>query len=197
MLLSDGYTDLPPGKIANVATCLEMRERPALRAQAPGIRCSLRRVTAPEPQWYRELFRRIGEPYLWFSRLVLQEEQLLAAIRDPAIEIYTANCGAEDQGLLELDFRSAGDCELLYFGLTQELLGSGAGRWLMNRAIEIAWSHPIERFWVHTCTLDHPAALPFYMRSGFVPFKRQIEYSDDPRLTGALPRSAAPHIPLI
>ncbi len=56
-----------------------------------------------------------------------------------------------------------------------KFVGSGAGRWMMNRAIERAWSQPIRRFWVHTCTLDHPAAVAFYIRSGFVPFRRRIE----------------------
>jgi hypothetical protein len=45
----------------------------------------------------------------------------------------------------------------------------------MNRAIERAWSRPIRRFWAHTCTLDHPSALGFYKRSGFRPFRRQVE----------------------
>jgi hypothetical protein len=54
----------------------------------------------------------------------------------------------------------------------------------MNRALEKVWQRPISRFWVHTCTLDHPNALAFYMRSGFVPFRRQIEIAPDPRLQG-------------
>jgi hypothetical protein len=45
--------------------------------------------------------------------------------------------------------------------------------------------------------LDHPDALAFYIRSGFRPFRRQIEITDDPRLTGVLPETAAPHVPII
>ncbi|MFN2449821.1 MAG: GNAT family N-acetyltransferase, partial [Candidatus Baltobacteraceae bacterium] len=131
-----------------------------------------------------ELFRRVGEPYLWFSRLMLPGDQLRGVLRDRAVEVYAVRCDGADEGLLELDFRKAGECELSYFGLTQKLVGTGTGRWLMNRAVEIAWSHPIERFWLHTCTLDHPGAVAFYLRSGFVAFKRWIEYADDPRLTG-------------
>ena len=67
----------------------------------------------------------------------------------------------------------------------------------MNRAIARAWSRPVRRFWVHTCTFDHPDALSFYLRSGFRAFRREIEISDDPRLTGAMPRNATPHIPII
>jgi hypothetical protein len=49
---------------------------------------------------------------------------------------------------------------------------------------------------LHTCTLDHPRAVPFYLRSGFRPFKREIEIFDDPRALGKLPRDAAPDVPL-
>ena len=77
------------------------------------------------------------------------------------------------------------------------LIGGGAARWMMNRAIEMAWARPIKRFWVHTCTLDAPGAPAFYMRSGFVPFRRQVEIADDPRLAGLAPLDSAPHVPVI
>jgi hypothetical protein len=73
------------------------------------------------------------------------------------------------------------------------------GAWL--RRLRLAhgegWARPIRRFWVHTCTLDHPDALAFYVRSGFTPYRQQIEIADDPRQTGALPRHAAPRVPII
>ena len=195
--LPEGYTDLPAGKLANVVTCLEMRERPPLRSERGTPAWSLVHVERPELGWYRALFERIGEPYLWFSRLAMDDVKLAAIVHDPAVEVYALRDGGHDAGILELDFRTEGECELVFFGVTQDLVGSGAGRWLMNRAIVRAWSQPIRRFWVHTCTLDHPSAVEFYVRSGFVPFKRQIEIYDDPRLTGVLPRAAAPNVPLI
>ena len=104
---------------------------------------------------------------------------------------------ARDEGLLDLDFRQAGHCEIVYFGVTAKLIGSGAGRWLMNRALELAWSRPIARLWLHTCTHDHPGAVAFYLRSGYRAFLRQIEIQDDPRLDGTAPRDAARHVPVI
>lgn len=197
MLLADGYSDLPPGKLANVATFLEMRARPSPRSDALRVPCTFHRVAAPDPDWYRAVFRRVGEPYLWSSRLLMNDEELLRIVRDEDVAVYALEASGEDAGLVELDFRVARECELRFFGLTSTLVGRGVGRWLMNRAIEIAWSRPIERFWVHTCTLDHPDALAFYIRSGFVPFKRQIEIYDDPRATGLLPKTAAPGVPII
>jgi GNAT superfamily N-acetyltransferase len=147
--------------------------------------------------WFRGLYRRIGQDWLWFSRLMLSDDALATIIRDRSIEIYALEYLQQDEGLLELDFRQKGDCELSFFGLTASLIGKGAGRWLMNRAIELAWSRPIGRLWVHTCTLDHPQALTFYLRSGFTAFRRQIEIADDPRTTGILPSTAAPETPII
>jgi hypothetical protein len=39
--------------------------------------------------------------------------------------------------------------------------------------------------------------LAFYQRSGFRPFRRQIEVANDPRLDGTAPREAARHVPVI
>ncbi|HET9096780.1 MAG TPA: GNAT family N-acetyltransferase [Candidatus Baltobacteraceae bacterium] len=197
MSLASGYSELPAGKIANVATYLEMRERAALLPERPEAARSLERLRPPPLDAYRSLFKRVGAPYLWFSRLTMTDEQLAAIIRDPDVEVYLVRDGGAEAGLLELDFRTLGECELVFFGLLEPYIGKGAGRWLMNRAIELAWSHPLRRFWLHTCTLDHPKALEFYRRSGFTPFKREIEIADDPRLVGILPRDAAPSIPLI
>lgn len=195
--ISDGYTAIPPGKIAAIATSLQMTARPPARP-APAIRsAAIRRVETPDVDWYLDLYRRIGEPWLWQSRLRLQTEALAAIITDPAVEIWSVDHDGRAEGLLELDFRQAGECELAFFGLTTRLVGAGLGRALMNHAIERAWSRSIRRFWVHTCTLDHPAALAFYQRSGFVPYRLQVEVADDPRLDGTYPASAAPQVPII
>lgn len=197
MTFADGYTDISPGKIAAVVTSLEMTARPPRKADPLPDAWTLRRVEAPEPEWYRDLFRRVGQDWLWFSRLRMSDDALRAIIHDPLVEVYALSVEGIDGGLVELDFRQSGECELAYFGVAPDLVGRGAGRWLMNRAIERAWSRLIRRFWVHTCTVDHPGALGFYLRSGFRAYRRQIEIADDPRLTGDLPRDAAPHVPMI
>jgi GNAT superfamily N-acetyltransferase len=100
-------------------------------------------------------------------------------------------------GLLELDFRAMPDCELSFLGFIPELTGKGMGRWLMAQAMAMAWRKGVDRFRVHTCTLDSPGALGFYRRSGFVPYAREVEIFADPRVAGVLPRDAAPHVPLL
>ena len=197
MMLPDGYSDIPPGKIAAVVTCLEMPGPPPPRAERAPAPWQLRRVLEADTAWYRELFARVGLEWLWYSRLVMPVAQLEAIIRHPDVEVWTLEFEGRDEGLLELDFREPGSCELAFFGLGRRLFGQGAGRFLMNRAIERAWLRPINRFWVHTCTLDHPDALAFYVRSGFRAYARRVEVADDPRLTGLAPPAAASHVPLI
>jgi GNAT superfamily N-acetyltransferase len=196
MILLDGYSDVPAGKIAAVVTHLEMTARPAPRPDPAGA-WSLRRVEMPPLEWFRDLYRRVGEEWLWFSRIRMPDAELSAIIHAPLVKVYVLEYEGRDEGLLELDFREAGQCELAFFGVTAKLIGSGAGSWLMNRALELSWSRPITRVWVHTCTFDHPSALAFYQRSGFRPFRRQIEVADDPRLDGTVPRDVARHVPVI
>ena len=198
MTLSDGFHDVPPGQLAAVVTHLEMRERPPARpGPAPeGVR--LRHVPAPDPDWYLALFRRVGgADWLWFSRLAMPRDALTGILSDPGVQVHAVHHEGADKGLLELDFRQPGECELAFFGLAPELIGGGVGRWLMNHAIALAWTQRILRFHVHTCTMDSPQALPFYIRSGFTPLRREVEIADDPRVTGLLPETAAPHVPII
>jgi GNAT superfamily N-acetyltransferase len=193
----NGYYDLPPGKIAALVTYLEMTEAPPARPvpELPGL--ALRRVVEPDLDWYRDLFRRIGTDWLWFGRLIMPDDEVLATIRHPEVEVYALSQDSTDQGLLELDCRETPDIELAYFGVTPEVQGQGAGRWLMDQALRHAWARRPRRFWVHTCSLDHPAAVAFYVRSGFKPYRRAVEVADDPRLIGLAPLDSAAWLPPI
>jgi GNAT superfamily N-acetyltransferase len=190
-------TRVEPGMVATIVTHLEMRARPR-PAPIPPAPLRLVRWKAPDADAYRTLFRRVGAPWLWFSRLVMADAQLLVILHDPAVEIYAVtDPRGTEIGLLELDFRSMPDCELSFLGLVPERTGKGLGRWLMAHATSLAWRKGVERFRVHTCTLDSPGALGFYRRSGFTPFAREIETFADPRLAGIVPRDAAPHVPIL
>jgi len=193
----DRYTELPERKVAAVVTFLEMTDPPELRMPVPPPRVSLRAVKDPDPVAYRELFRLVGGDWLWFSRLKLTDDALLAILKDPNVDFFILDRDGEPKGILELDRRQPPDIELAFFGIARDLIGQGAGRFLMQSALEKVWTHKPRRFHLHTCTLDHPRALEFYTSFGFKAYKRAIEVADDPRLTGLLPRTAASHIPLI
>ena len=192
-----GLTPVPPEQLATVVTTLEMRARPRPRPLPPSP-LRLVRWPAPEPDRYRALFRRVGTPWLWFSRLVLPDDALLRIVRDPVVEVHAAvdRAGLE-VGMLELDLRMPHACEIRYFALVPELAGKGLGRWLMAEALARAWRPGVERVWLHTCTLDHPHALGFYRAQGFAAVSRTVETFADPRAAGLLPADAAPQIPYL
>lgn len=196
-MLANGLYDVPPGKVAAVVTYLEMRAQATLRPAQLSEGVVFKRVEQTDPTTYKDLFRRVGGiNWLWFSRLTKSEAEISAILSDPNVALYVLESSGRSEGMLELDFRSRDECELAFFGLTSKLIGTGAGRYLMNKAIELAWSRQISRFHVHTCTLDHPAALSFYQRSGFTPVCQKIEIANDPRGLGLLPDTAGPHIPI-
>ena len=192
----DGLTDLPDGKLAAIVTYLDMAEPPA-RRHALVENCTLVPVAQPDLTWYRTLYRRIGDDHLWFSRLKLDDDALGAILRRPTTHVFAGRRGDTEIGLLELDAEDPSHVEIAFFGLVPDATGQGIGRWLMAEALDRAFALSTGRVWLHTCTLDHPAALRFYLASGFKPYKRAVEVFDDPRLAGLMPTSAATHHPLI
>jgi GNAT superfamily N-acetyltransferase len=197
-MLTPGFHPVPPGKIAAIVTHLEMLEPPAMRPATLPDGATLTRIEAPETGWYRDLFTRVGAlDWLWFSRLRMDDATLRGILGDPDVEVYALDIDGQSQGLLELDFRDGETCELAFLGLTPAAQGKGAGRAMMSVAITRAFARPITRFHIHTCTFDSPVALPFYIRSGFRPIRREVEVVDDPRLDGTIPPDAAPRIPVI
>ena len=190
------YEQVSDRDLVAVVTFLEMRESPEL--EVPHSPLSLRRVEDPQPASYRELFRNVGARWLWFSRLIMDDANLAAIIQHPKVVLFTVDDeGGRHVGMLELDFREPGECELAFVGLIPELSGQGHGRWLLAEAVSRSWREGISRVHVHTCTLDHPAALSAYRRAGFVPYRRAIERFPDPRLSGALPSDCAPQVPVL
>ena len=192
-MLSEGHHDVPTGHVAAVVTHLEMHARPPRRdvPEAHGVTVE---EWHPSLKAYRDLFRAVGGPWLWASRLFLDDETLGGINGDPLYETRVMRRGGTVIGILDLDFRSGGACELAYFGLVPGAVGAGLGRRLMETALDRAFRDGPLRFHVHTCTLDGPAALDFYRRSGFVPVRRQVEIMRDPR-GDLLPEDAAPQVP--
>jgi GNAT superfamily N-acetyltransferase len=126
-------------EVAAVVTTLEMRRRPPLRP-LPAAPLRLVRWHQPDADKYRALFRRVGAPWLWFSRLVIDEAALLKIIHDPAVQVFAAiDAAGIEVGFLELDFRQNAACEICYFALIPELAGRGLGRWLMAEALTRGW----------------------------------------------------------
>jgi len=191
MTLTDGYHALAPGKVASVVTYVQMTARPDwIDGAFDGV---LEALELGDLTVYRALFRRIGENWLWFSRARMNDEELRARLNGPGYQVLVFEGG---RGFVELD-RKAKDVEISLFGLAPGETGKGLGRTMMAHVLRLAWGEGTTRVWLHTCTLDDPRALGFYRKMGFRPYARGIEISNDPRLQGWLPETAAPQVPLI
>jgi GNAT superfamily N-acetyltransferase len=184
---------IPPGHVGAVVTYLEMTERPKPKPLPASI-LRLKPWRDPEPAKYRLLFRRVGQRWLWYSRLLMDDARLAAEMGEVHAVIDAAGI---EVGMLELDFRNPGECLIRFLGLVPELAGQGHGDWLFAQAMMLAWRTGVRRISVNTCTLDHPAALPAYLKAGFTARGRAFESFPDPRLADILPADSAPQLPVV
>lgn len=174
----------------DVVTYLEMFERPPTpRVPAPAGKLALLQTENCTVSFYRYVHETIGTPWLWYERRLLSDDALAVEITKPTTEIFVLYAVGVPAGYFELDAASPRETELFYFGLIPEFIGRGFGPFLLQAAIDRAWSRPIDRFWVHTCTYDHPRALGNYQRAGFVVYDQRPAQFEDPRVRGILPRS--------
>ena len=186
-------TPLPAGHVGVVVTELAMTQPPR-PAPLPASPLRLRPWRDRSLEAYRTLFRRVGARWLWYSRLAMSDAVLAGEIGD----LYAVEDEAGiEVGMIELDFRRPAICQVRFLGLVPELAGKGHGRWLLAQTLSLAWRKGIEAVQLFTCSLDHPAALPAYLRAGFTAVGRSFESFPDPRLSGLLPRDCAPQVPLL
>jgi RimJ/RimL family protein N-acetyltransferase len=196
MTLTAGLHAVPSGHVAAVVTYLEMAAPgPTKAARFPdGVSATREQLSVTD---YRALFKAIGAPWLWFSRLTMTDQALDTILQDKNVQTWIIRSSAKAIGLVELDFRTQNACELAFFGLVQAATGQGLGGPMMGLAQTQAFAQDITRFHVHTCTLDAPQALGFYQKCGFTAYKRDIEIFADPRLDGTLEKHCGGHIPCL
>ena len=129
----------------------------------------------PSVAYYRFLYDCVGRDYHWSSRKKLSDAQLAALLNDPRLEVHVLMADGVPAGFAELDRRTESEIELVQFGLMPEFIGQGLGKYFLQWTIDKAWSYQPRRFWLHTCTKDHPAALPNYLKAGFAIYKEAFE----------------------
>jgi GNAT superfamily N-acetyltransferase len=129
----------------------------------------------PTIAWYRFLYDAVGRDYDWSSRKKLSDVELSAIIHDPRDEIHVLLVDGVPAGFVELDCRVEGEIEIAQFGLMPEFIGQGLGKYFLQWTIDRAWSYSPRRLWLHTCTQDHPAALPNYLQAGFALYKEEVK----------------------
>ena len=155
-------------------TYIEIRNRSEFKAARSGDRhLRLREIPDCPPLLYRTLYVEVGRKYHWIDRLSWTDEQICAHLLRDEIALWLMTYDEVPAGYFELRKWEDGSVEIAYFGLLPEFLGRGFGKHLLTCAVEKAWAAGAKRVWLHTCTLDDPAAMPNYLKRGFRPYKTE------------------------
>jgi GNAT superfamily N-acetyltransferase len=128
--------------------------------------------------FFRYLYAEVGRDYHWIDRLPWTDDELRSRLSDPRVSLWVMRVEGSPAGYFELEKHEDGSVEIAYFGLLREFFGHGLGKHLLTAAVESAWAAGANRVWLHTCTLDGPAAMPNYLSRGFKPFKREKYFTE-------------------
>ena|SRR2546423_1740146 len=171
-------------------TYLDLKDRTQFKhafGDFPGV--AIVRAAKPQPELYRMCYKTVGEAFHWFDRWDWTDEQIANHLADPAIQLFVATRPAGEKkkqdvqlaGWYELRRVAEDDSvEIAYFGIVAAEFGRGFGKHLLSHAVQNAWAIGPRRVWLHTCTLDHPNALPNYVKRGFTPYRTET-YEVDSR----------------
>ncbi|HEX6537435.1 MAG TPA: GNAT family N-acetyltransferase [Gemmatimonadaceae bacterium] len=162
---------MPPVDV--LRTYLQLTDPSQLRAAGRDPRLRVERVESCPPSFYRYLYVEVGKKWHWRDRIEWTDERIARHLADPAVSLWVGCVSGAPAGWFELVRHGDGSVEIAYFGLLPERTGRGLGRRLLTDAVERAWSLGATRVWLHTCSLDSPAALPNYLARGFVSFKEE------------------------
>lgn len=154
---------------------LEMLRHVRRPVAAPRDGLTVVQAKKPSVSFYRYLYNTVGQAYNWHSRGSRPDAELAALIQNPLNEVHVLYGEGTPIGFAELDRRAPGEIELIQFGLIPEFIGQGLGKWFLRWTVNQAWSYSPHRFWLHTCTLDHPAALPNYQKAGFTLYRQETK----------------------
>jgi GNAT superfamily N-acetyltransferase len=147
------------------------------RGRKPDLEVALVRVDAPTVALYRDLYDRVGRPWLWYERRLLSDQALTALLAAPGHELHVARHDGALVGYFELQ-----DDEIVFFGLTLDYIGRRIGPWLLDRAIERVLARGAARVTLNTNTVDHPKALDTYRKAGFRLVRSETKDLQDPRM---------------
>lgn len=161
-------------------TYLELKNRTQFKAgfgDFPDV--AIARAVKPLPELYRMCYQTVGEAYHWRDRWDWTDQQIATHLSDPANQLFVATRAVGEKkvalaGWYELRRVAEDDSvEIAYFGIVAAEFGRGFGKHLLSNAVYDAWGLGPQRVWLHTCTLDHPNALPNYVARGFTPYRTE------------------------
>jgi GNAT superfamily N-acetyltransferase len=149
---------------------------PARLPEAPEADPSLeiRQAELPSPEFSRMLYTAVGADWYWVDRFRWSWRRWHEWIARPELETWVAWVRGTPAGFFELEHVDDA-VEIAAFGLLPAFIGRGLGPRLLDFALRRAWALAPARVWVHTCSLDGPAALRTYQRRGLEIYDEVVE----------------------
>lgn len=159
-----------------VTTYLHMTTRqqfkPSFIATVDNVR--IEPMQTADVNFYRYLYRAVGEDWCWRDRLYMSDDELQNLLESDSTHVFVMYVGDAPAGYVELA-RKGSAVEIAYFGLRKEFHGRGLGKHLLSYGVDRAWELGADRVWLHTCNLDGPHALNNYQKRGFEVFRTEVE----------------------
>lgn len=146
---------------------LEMTASTELREKLQRPDLQIVECEVPQPELNRFLYALVGQAWDWSDLANWSNAQWRALVEQEGHRTWVAYHRGAIAGYYELYRPDGRNVEIRYFGLVRVFMSLGFGGPLLSHALRSAWDWPgTERVWVHTCTLDHPAALANYQARG-------------------------------
>jgi GNAT superfamily N-acetyltransferase len=153
-------------------TYLEMHSPAGLRPKPPADpRFRVAEATVKQWEFNRFLYLLVGRDWSWNDKRNWTEGQWRAYAESDDLRTFAGFIDGSVAGYYELRLDKAGGVEVAIFGLAPRFVGKGLGGALLTSALEQAWLSRPSRVWLHTCSLDHPAALPNYLARGMAVYR--------------------------
>ena len=167
---------------------------PALlrRSRVPEPAPVIVRAEIPSPALNRYLYTSVGGAWHWIDRLSWTWDRWMQWLARPELQTWVMYVAGTPVGYVELEKQAGDDLEIAYFGVAPPFIGRKLGGHLLSVGLERAWEMGARRVWVHTCSLDHPAALANYQARGMTLYREEIVLKEVGETPGPWPGAQAP-----
>lgn len=158
---------------------------------APSVPLQIGRAQLPSPELSRFLYAAVGGDWFWTDRLGWTWQQWQDYLDRDGLETWVAYVQGTPAGYIELDGTREKEVEVAYFGLLPQFAGKRIGGHLLAAGLRHAWTlgdrwagkAPVERVWLHTCSLDGPVAMANYQARGMRVYRTETEIVELPAVT--------------
>ncbi len=155
---------------------LETNSPDELKRKPAPVGLTVVEAEVKEYRFSRYLYQLVGEQWSWTDKLSFSDEEWQQYAENDNLRTWVAYSKGSIAGYYELQKQEGANVEIVCFGLAPGFIGKGFGGYLLTHAIDSAWSWGnTRRVWVHTCTLDHEAALSNYQARGMTLYKTDVD----------------------